>query len=134
MDIQYRDAVLAVSVFVVTIGLGLLLGSQQSGYERPDLYSSEFNITLEQGDNEKTVEFDNRSVELTYESWKEFRAYYDTGIYERMINTTSDGEVHTTTEVITVDGSSYRFRFRYLDDPEKFEEDYITLYRIEQIQ
>ena len=134
MDIEFRDAVVAVSVFVVAIGLGLLLGSQQSGYERPDLYSSEFNVTLEQGDNEKTVEFDNRSVNLTYESWNEFRAYYDTGSYERRINTTSDGEIRTTTEVVTVDGASYRFRFRYRDDPESFEGDYITLYRIERIQ
>lgn len=134
MDLDYRDTVIAVSVFVVTVGLGLFLGSQQSGYEEPDLYSSDFNVTLDQNNNQETVEFDNRSVDIIYESWNEFRAYYDTGSYQDRINTTSDGEVHTTTDVITVDGSSYRFRFRYRDDPEGFDGDYIRLYRIEQIQ
>ena len=134
MDIEYRDAVVAVSVFMVTTGLGLLLGAQQSGYERPDLYSSEFNVTLDQDNGQETVDFDNRSVNLTYESWNEFRAYYDNGNYQDMINTTSDGEIHTTTEVITVEGSSYRFRFRYRDDPEGFDGDFLRLYRIDKIQ
>lgn len=134
MDIEYRDAVVAVSVFVVATGLGLLLGAQQSGTERPDLYSSEFNVTLDQDNGQETVDFDNRSVNLTYESWNEFRAYYDNGNYQDMINTTSDGEIHTTTEVITVEGSSYRFRFRYRDDPEGFDGDFLRLYRIDKIQ
>ena len=134
MDIEYRDAVVAVSVFVVATGLGLLLGAQQSGTERPDLYSSEFNVTLDQDNGQETVDFDIRSVNLTYENWNEFRAYYDNGNYQEMINTTSDGEIHTTTEVITVEGSSYRFRFRYRDDPEGFDGDFLRLYRIDKIQ
>lgn len=134
MKYQTRQIIIGAAVFVLATGTGLLIGQQQSGYETGDLYSSDFNVTLEQGDNEKTVNFDNRSIELTYESWNEFRAYYDTGSYEGRINTTSDGQVRTATEVITVEGASYRFRFRYRDDPERFEGDYITLYRIERIQ
>jgi hypothetical protein len=134
MEPDHRKVLLAAAVMFVATGTGFFLGEQISGYERPDLYSEEFNITLNQDRSEQTAEFDNRSVDLIYESWNEFRAYYDTGRYERRINTTSDGQVHTTTEVVTVEGASYRFRFRYRDDPEGFEGDYIRLYRIERIQ
>lgn len=134
MDFETRNLLIAVAVFVLAAGTGLFAGEQLSGYERPDLYTSNFNVTLDQDNNEETVEFDDRSVNLTYESWNEFRAYYDTGNYRDRINTTSDGEVRTTTEIVTVDGASYRFRFRYRDDPEGFDGDYLRLYRVEQIQ
>lgn len=134
MNLEYRDLAIAASIFIVAAGTGTFIFQQLSAPEKPELYSSDFNVTLNQDENQETVEFNNRSVELIYESWEEFRVYYDNGRYREQINLTSDGAVRTTTEIVTVDGASYRFRFRYRDDPGGFEGDYITLYRIERIQ
>lgn len=134
MDLDYRDIMIGAAVLVLATGTGLLLGQQMQSGEADSLYSESFNVTLTQSNNEETVEFDNRSVDLIYESWQEFRAYHDNGRYRQKINTTADNTVRTTTEIVTVDGASYRFRFRYRDDPQSFENDFLTLYRVERIQ
>lgn len=136
LGLERQNLLIAVSAFVLMLGTGFVLGDYlaDDGYERPDLYNSESNVTLNPDNREETVRFDNRSVTLYYENWNEFRAFLETENMERMINTTSDGQRRTVSEVAVVGNEAYRFYFRYRDDPEEFDEDFIQLYRIQQIQ
>ena len=134
--VRRQEKVLAVSVLLFMFGAGLVIGDQlqDGGYERPELYGSNFNVTLNADNREETVRFDNSSVNIYYENWNEFRAYIETENGERQVNTTSDGQKRTVSEVALTGKDAYRFYFRYRDDSERVDGDFIKLYRIQQIQ
>jgi len=134
--IRRQEKVLTVSVFLFMFGAGLVIGDQlqNGGYERPELYGSNFNVTLNADNREKTVRFDNSSVSIYYENRNELRAYIKTENGERQINTTSDGQKRTISEVVLAGNDAYRFYFRYRDNSEGVEGDFVKLYRIQQIQ
>lgn len=135
LDINRREAILASAVFVIATGSGLLAGETFFGSGGGEnLYDDQFNRTLDSDNNQEIVEFDNRSVEIVYENWNEFKSYVETGGNQWKINTTSDGEKRTVKRIVVVEDNAYRFHFRYRDDPEISDTDFLQLYRIEQIQ
>jgi hypothetical protein len=134
MKFEKREILIGAAVFIVATGLGFVAGDL---FEEPDgleLYDSQFNITMNGDNRQETVEFDNKSVEIQYENWNEFRAFIDTDRNRWDLNTTSDGDRRTLEKIVVVGNDAYRFHFRYRDDPESFEGDFLQLYRIEQIQ
>jgi hypothetical protein len=134
MKFEKREILIGAAVFVVATGLGFVTGDF---FEEPDgleLYDSQFNITMNGDNRQETVEFDNKSVEIQYENWNEFRAFIDTDRNRWDLNTTSDGDRRTLEKIVVVGNDAYRFHFRYRDDSESFEGDFLQLYRIEQIQ
>ena len=134
--VRRQEKILAISVFLFTFSAGLVIGDQlqNRGYERPELYSSNFNVTLNADNREETVRFDNSSVNIYYENQNEFKPYIETENGERQINTTSDGQERTVSEVALAGNDAYRFYFLYRDDSEGVDGDFIKLYRIQQIQ
>ena len=124
---------IAASIFVVALGSGIAMGETFSQSDE-NLYADDFDLKLNQSENEAQVKFDNRSVDLYLESWEQFRVYYDNGRYSERIPTESTGELETASTIVTVAGASYRFSFRYVDRPDTTEGDYFTLYRIVRIQ
>ncbi|PSG99246.1 MAG: hypothetical protein BRC29_03920 [Nanohaloarchaea archaeon SW_7_43_1] len=131
-----QEKILTVSVFLLMVGTGFVIGDQLQNkkYERPELYSSNFNVTLNADNREESVVFDNSSASIYYENWNEFKAYIETENSERQINTTSDGQKRTVSEFVIAGNDAYRFYFRYSDNSEEVDGDFIRLYRIQQIQ
>lgn len=137
MDLDRKQALVAASVFIFAIAIGFSIGEQRNTNQEPELYDSSFNLTLSSENAIQEVNFDNRSVNLLFEDSQEFSAYIDLdrdGSAEKKLNTTSDGSKSVTTELVTLDGQSYRFFFEYIDDPERTEGDFITLYRVKRLQ
>lgn len=134
MEFNRREALIGVLVFFSTVGLGLFAGDQVFEPDQPQLYESEMNVTLHEDNEEETVEFDGNSATLYYENWNRFRAFVESETTEKRINITSDGERRTVSEVVITGNEAYTFYFRYRDDPDGYDGDFLQLYRIEQIQ
>ncbi|MFT4892522.1 MAG: hypothetical protein ACI8Z7_000297 [Candidatus Nanohaloarchaea archaeon] len=134
IDLDPRNMLVATAVLIVSVGAGFVIGDYIQQDSEIDLYAENFNKTLNADNREETVQFDNRTARLTYENWEEFRAYLEYGDTERQLNTTSDGERRTLSEIVVLENEAYRFYFRYRDDPEGNTGDFLQLYRIEQMQ
>lgn len=134
MEIDYRFLLTALAVLIVATGVGLAVGDYLGSDSSSELYDSRTNITLNSDNSMETVKFDNKSINLTYENWEEFRVFLETENREFELNTTSDGERRSLREIVVAGNSAYRLHFRYVDQPERNEDDFIQLYRIEQIQ
>lgn len=134
MEIDYRFLLTAFAVLIVSTGIGLAAGDLLDSDSTPELYDSRLNITLNADNRKETVRFDNKSINLTYENWEEFRVFLETENREDELNITSDGERRSLKQIVVADNNAYRLHFRYVDRPERSEEDFIQLYRIEQIQ
>lgn len=130
-----RDLLIVFSAGLLAFAAGYLVGQSYFGLEMPEGYTSEFDFTVNESQDTRTFEFDNRSVGLLFADGGEMRAFVDInndGSAERLLNTTSDSEEHTTTEVITKDGRSYRLYFRYRDGPQE-DDGYAKVYRVSEI-
>jgi hypothetical protein len=134
MEFEKREVLVGISVFIVAVGAGMVIGDVFSQPQQSELYSSDFNLTLDSDNQEERVEFDNRSVNITYENWNEFRAYIENGDKQWELNTTSNGERRTLSKIIVLGDEAYSLSFRYRDNPEEFDGDFLQLYRIKQIQ
>lgn len=134
MKFEKREILIGAAVFIVATGLGFVTGDIFAEPQEPELYDSQFNVTMNGDNRQETVDFDNKSVSIQYENWNEFQAFIDTDRNRWNLNTTSDGDRRTLEKIVVVGNDAYRFHFRYRDDPEKFDGDFLQLYRIEQMQ
>ena len=77
------------------------------------------NFSTSSDDSIVTAEFDNKSLNLMHEDSQEARFYVDLdqdGSFDiELKDLTRDGNVHRTTEIVTLGGTNYRLYFRYKD-------------------
>lgn len=127
------------------IGLAILLISTSAAFgagsfffnDQPERYSNLFNITVDSDQPVKTVDFDNQSLQLMFESGQEARMYIDTdrdGSFDiELLDVVRDGEKHTITQLVTYKSTSYRLYFRYSDDKDLSGDGFLSLYRIQEL-
>lgn len=132
-----REYIIGASLLVISISLGFGAGSIFFESQQPQRYSGIFDITVDSDQSTKTVEFDNQSLQLMFESRQQARMYIDTdvdGSFDiELTDLVRDGNQHTATELVTYDNTSYRLHFRYSDDENVADDGFLTLYQIQEL-
>lgn len=131
---ETRQIILAVLAVLMAFAVGFTVGRVEFAPTLPDGYSSTFDFEVNSTHNTRTFEFDNRSIGLLHSDGGEMRAFVDIdkdGSADRLLNTTQ-GKERTTTEIVTLEGKSYRIYFRYFDGQEA-DDGYFRVYSVSEI-
>lgn len=130
-----REILIVFSAGLIAFAAGYGIGQMQFGVTVPEGYSQTFDFKVNASNEPREFGFDNRSFNILLSDGGEMRAFLDInkdGSVDRLLNTTNDGEEHTTSEIVTLDGRSYRVYFRYQDDVAE-EDGYVEVYRVSEI-
>lgn len=114
--------------FLMEEGLGPATNQSQE-------YSESVNYTVGEGNDITTVEFDDRSMDLFHEDGEEASFYMDLdqdGSADiQLEDLERDGQIHSMTKVVDVEGKAYRLYFRYKDSSEERGDAQLWLYHVE---
>lgn len=132
-----REYIIGVSLLVVSTSLAFGAGSIFFDNQQPQRYSEIFDITVDSDQSTETVEFDNQSLQLMFESRQKARMYIDTdvdGSFDiELTDLVRDGDRYTITELVTFENTSYRLHFRYGDNEDIENDGFLTLYQIQEL-
>jgi hypothetical protein len=131
-----REYLISLSILLISTSAAFGVGSLFFN-DQPQRYSELFNTTVGSDQPVKTVDFDNQSLQLMFESGQKARMYIDTdkdGSFDiELRDLVRDGEKHTLTQLVTYSSTSYRLYFRYSDDKNLSGDGFLTLYRIQEL-
>lgn len=134
---ERRDYLIAVAILMISTSIGFGAGGLLLEDRQLEKYSEFLNETVNADQSSKTVEFDNHSLQIMFESTQKARMYIDTdvdGSFDvELTDLKHDGVKHTTTELVTYNSTSYRLHFRYKDDENVSGDGFLTLYRIQEL-
>ena len=132
-----RTFILGVAALIVSASIGMVIGNHLTAEAGPEKYSESVNYTLNSENDTRTVEFDNRTIDLSLEDRGEAELYIDKdldGSFDiRARDLNHDGRQHTATQFVTFNRTSYRLYFRYSDNQSVSDDAYFTVYQIQQI-
>ena len=132
---ETRQIILATLAVLMSFAVGFTVGKVKFAPTLPQGYSSGFDFEVNSTHNTRTFEFDNRSVGLLHSDGGKMRAFLELnrdGSADRLLNTSIQDEESTTTEIVTLEGKSYRIYFRYFDSSEP-DDSYFRVYRVSEI-
>jgi|GEM_PF-3137452 len=124
-----QTILLGATVFFLASGISLLIGLEYFGVEDRNLYSSDLNTTVETGNYEDTLEFDDKSLEIVFDPYiSEAYIVLEDGS-ELVLELDSEGEEKTGTQIVTIGSDSYRLSYRYMINSES----YLSFTHVQQI-
>ncbi|MFB6204429.1 MAG: hypothetical protein ABEJ75_02180 [Candidatus Nanohaloarchaea archaeon] len=129
---ERKDLLLLAAVFVAAFSAGWMSYS----ITRPSLYQSGLNATVDAQNGVRDVSFDNRSISLMHSNSAKGSFFLDIdrdGSPERKIEVEHDGEIHQKQVFATVRGNTYILYLRYSDNPEKKDDAWMTVYKVEEV-
>jgi len=125
-----RQDIVLTSVLVVLTGLlGFYVALQTSG-DTDDRFT---NYTADSENGVATASFYDRTIDLMYEDSQAARMYLDLdrdGSFDRELDLARDGEYHTLTELVELEGEGYVLHIRYRDSANQTGDGEMTLYRV----
>ncbi|MBC5793273.1 MAG: hypothetical protein H8Z69_04545 [Nanohaloarchaea archaeon] len=131
---EYRDLVLLASIFVLATGAGALIGQSFQSEPVEQRYSKLLDVRVNSSTQVATASFDNRSINLMYESSDKAGMYIDVnrdGSFDKRLNgLVRDGEEHTKVELLGLDSDGYMLYFRYSDNSSVSEDGSLELYQV----
>lgn len=131
---ESRDLILVASIFVLATCAGALIGQSLGSEPADQRYSKLMDVEVNASNQIATASFDNRSINLMYESSPEAGMYIDVdrdGSFDRRIDgLVRDGEIRTKVELLGIEEDGYMLYFRYMDDPEQSGEGFLSLYQV----
>lgn len=134
---ERRDYLVGFAVLVVSASIAFGAGSLFFDNKEPQRYSDFLNATVNAEQSKQIVGFDNNTLQLMFENRQKARMYIDTdvdGSFDiELTDIVRDGEEHTLTQIVTYNSTSYRLTFKYREDKNSSEDDYLTLYQIQEL-
>ncbi len=131
---ESRDLVLAASIFVLATGAGALFGQSFQSEPVEQRYSKLLDVRVNSSNQIATANFDNRSIDLLYESSAKAGMYIDVdqdGSFDTELEgLTRDGEEHTKVELLGIESDGYMLYFRYSDDFNVSGDGFLELYQV----
>lgn len=117
---------------MLSVGAGFTIHSQFTG---ENTFSRDLSLRVDDENSEETVNFDNKTLGLTYENFKKAKYYYNfngTREEERIQGLKHDGVIHTFRDIKSLGKDTYFLYLRYQDNASKFGDGWMELYRIEE--
>lgn len=126
-----KFAISVAVVFVLGFAAGFSLNSPQESK-----FSTEMNVTVDPSVGVADVEFDNRSFRILHDNSAKGSFFLDLDSdadTEREIEITRDGKIHQKKFLVGLNGKTYTVQVRYMDDPGKRNDAWMTVLRIEEV-
>lgn len=134
---ERRDYLVGFAVLVVSASIAFGASSLFFDNKEPQRYSDFLNATVNAEQSKQIVGFDNNTLQLMFENRQKARMYIDTdvdGSFDiELTDIVRDGKEHTLTQIVTYNSTSYRLTFKYREDKNSSENDYLTLYQIQEL-
>ena len=134
---ERRDYLIAASLLIVSTSVFFGTGSLVFQEQSPEKYSEMFNVTVDSDNSVNSVNFDNRSLQLMFESGERARMYIDRdmdGSFDvELTDLERNGDTNTFTSLITYDSTSYRLHFKYSDNSSVEGDAFLNLYQIQEL-
>lgn len=129
LDMDRQIVVVSALVFLAAVVTGFALGSPEE--KAASTYREDVSYTANASNPIEEVRFDDRNISLMVQSGEKAQFFIEAdNEVEPIQGLKHDGNINEYSDFITLEEDMYLLNFRYRDDSEASEDEWITLYRI----
>jgi hypothetical protein len=128
---ERQDYLVAAASFILAAGIGF---AGHQAFFQEQKFSEDLSLRVDSETQTASTEFDGHKIELRYEDAEEAKFYFkynDSRGVQQLRGLEHDGTLRTTRKIRSFGKDTYFLYLRYKDDPEKSEDGFLELYRIE---